>query len=754
MDTKKYYKHLDLMRIIFCIAILFYHLNILKGGYLAVCSFFTLSGYLSCISALKKEKFSLKEYYLSRLKKIYIPLLVVVFISIPIVLLLNNINWINLKPEVTSIIFNYNNFWQLSANLDYFARHVSSPFMHLWYVSILIQFEIIFPFIFMGLKKIADKTNKKIPILICIILGIASFIGFALTNNIMVAYYNTFTRMFSILLGLSLGFIHHYYKPLIPNFLKKKPIDHLVFIIYSLIFIILYFTISADSSLYKLFMLLTTLITCRLIDYSIIITKSKLSLKDSTVKWLSSISYEIYLVQYPVIFLFQYLDWPIFIEVILIIIITLLISIILNYTFSKKKNIIKLLCIALFSITSIYGFVKYVTAEDHTKEMKELEHILAENEEAMRLKQLEYKENFEKEQEKLQKLLEEYTIDENKINEMITNLSIVGVGDSIMKGAVNKLSETFPNGYFDAEVSRSGVVISGILQELKNQNLLGDPIVINICANGGCNKKSTRDNIMKTIGSDREVFWLTVTNDYQVNINDTLKEYAEEYENLHIIDWEEISMGHEEYFYADGLHLTATGQIAYSEAIYNAVSDVFSKKFNYKREEILKKHEEELKSRYTFYGNDLLINIASNITIPTDKVLYLTNKNYTFKSLKEEITNSINNKTLNYKVIFAFDNQTSFTKEEYEELIELCNKETEHEIYIVSTSEELTKTLSSINNINIIDFYQEIKIHDDYLMIDKVHLTNEGNIAISNMLSDLFNPTKKVEKVEENISEK
>ena len=54
--TKLYYKKLDYIRIISCIAVLLYHLNILKGGFLAVCTFFVLSGYLACSSALKKGK--------------------------------------------------------------------------------------------------------------------------------------------------------------------------------------------------------------------------------------------------------------------------------------------------------------------------------------------------------------------------------------------------------------------------------------------------------------------------------------------------------------------------------------------------------------------------------------------------------------------------------------------------------------------------------------------------------------------------
>ena len=57
-NKKEYYKNLNIIRVIACIAVLFYHLGILKGGYLAVCTFFVLSGYLSCVTSFKKEKFS------------------------------------------------------------------------------------------------------------------------------------------------------------------------------------------------------------------------------------------------------------------------------------------------------------------------------------------------------------------------------------------------------------------------------------------------------------------------------------------------------------------------------------------------------------------------------------------------------------------------------------------------------------------------------------------------------------------------
>lgn len=150
---KKYYKNLNLIRFISCIAVFFYHLNILKGGFLAVCIFFVLTGYLDVFSAFNKENFSIKEYYKNKIKRLYIPLIIVIFITVAVISFFPNILWLNLKREVTSSILSYNNFWQLSINSNYFARHINSPFMHLWYISILVQLDILFPFIFFIDKK-------------------------------------------------------------------------------------------------------------------------------------------------------------------------------------------------------------------------------------------------------------------------------------------------------------------------------------------------------------------------------------------------------------------------------------------------------------------------------------------------------------------------------------------------------------------------------------------------------------------------
>ena len=146
LKEKKYYQYLDIIRIFSCVIVLLYHLGYLKGGFLAVNIFFVLSGYLAYMSFHFNRKQSIKEYYKKRLNSIYLPLVVVVFLTLFAISFINNFSWLNLKPETYSVLFGYNNFWQLGASLNYFARHIDSPFMHLWYIAILLQFELVFPF--------------------------------------------------------------------------------------------------------------------------------------------------------------------------------------------------------------------------------------------------------------------------------------------------------------------------------------------------------------------------------------------------------------------------------------------------------------------------------------------------------------------------------------------------------------------------------------------------------------------------------
>lgn len=731
---KKYFIYLDILRVLACLAVLLYHFGLLAGGFLAVCTFFVLSGYLAVYSASKKEKFSILEYYKNRITKIYLPLLVVVFVSLSVTSFLPDVNWISMKPETTSVIAGYNNFWQLKANQDYFARHISSPYIHLWYIAILLQFELVFPFIFILLKKIENKTSKKVPIIISLVLAIVSTVYFYIsikTQNIMSVYYNTFIRMFSIIFGIALGFIHTNYKVLIPKKIQENSVlNKGVFFAYASLVTALCICIDSTSPLFAISMIITTLISCRMIDYAILKT-SEIGVTGKVIKSLASISYEIYLFQYPVIFVFQNIQIKNGIKIPLMVVLILVLSYFMHFCTSfkdknKKEKILRILCSLLLSIVTLHGIYCYITAKDHTKEMKLLEEQLAQNEEMMQRRQEEIEKNNKEQEQTYQNEIKQLENTEEELKESIPYLNIVGVGDSVMLGAIMSLYEKFPNAYIDAATSRSAMVAKEIIESISYRGMLGDPIVINLGANGDCSKQSKIDLI--NICKDRKIFWINILNDNEIHINDELNELAQEYENFYVIDWVSASDGHPEYFIADGIHLTGIGMDAYADAIYNAIYDTYVSKYTKQKEELITKHEEVEKNRITFYGNDVLTNVYDNIKEHYEGINFVTNKEYNLTSLKEDIKAAKENNTLTNRIVFVLDKTSIESKEEYEELISFCEG---HDVYIVKLEPiEIEKK----ENVTIIDFSGELQNNESYLLADKIHLSNEGNEALAKLI--------------------
>ena len=593
-EEKVYYKRLDILRIISCLLVFLYHLNILPGGYLAVCVFFTLSGYLACMTALKNENFLIRKYYINRIKKIYLPLIIVIFSTIILAKIIPNIRWINLKPESMSAIFAYNNFWQLNANLYYFTRHVNSPFVHLWYISILLQFEILFPIAAVLFKKINEKITKNFSTLIVVLLTLSSlglFIYMANTKDIMTVYYNTFARCFSVLFGVLLAIVHYKYNSKVIKTIKKY--SGIPCILYTLIIIGLCIFTSADTNLYALFMILITLISIRLIEYSIV---KKQNNKSTVLDFISKSSYEIYLVQYPVIFFINNTSFNEWIKLLLIVSLTIIISLLMHFLLNNKKNkIIKIFSILLFGAIIIAGTVFFILEEDHTKENKELEQKLTDNLEEIKSKNEQYQNDIEVEKAKWDQLLLDIESGENKIKEFVTNSPVVGIGDSVLLAASPGLYKKFPNGYFDGKVSRTIVGGRELLSELIEEGKVGDIVILALANNG--DYYNSRNKAMMDVAGDREVFWINAVLADIPEFNEKFAEFAKDYPNLHIIDWEGYSKDHPDYFYKDGIHVKGDGVDAYAELVYNEIYEYYLQKYKESFKDKIDAYEQEISEK-------------------------------------------------------------------------------------------------------------------------------------------------------------
>lgn len=392
-----------------------------------------------------------------------------------------------------------------------------------------------------------------------------------------------------------------------------------------------------------------------------------------------------------------------------------------------KKRILKVFLFIISVSLITFGTHKLVNYVINYKELERIQNELTERENEFEASMEAYEKSLEEEKSELAQNISEVEEKLDNLDSTIKELPITGVGDSIMLGALYNLQKQFPKGHFDAKVSRSIWVADGILKEYKSSNQLGNPVVINLGANGDCTLQC-KLNIINTC-ADREIFWLTVTNDKNVQVNAKLKDLATKYENFHVIDWEKISSSHKEYFYADGIHLDIKGRTAYTQAIYDNIKETYQKKYAQEIEKLKKEYLERQRNKIGFYGDETLFYAFANIRDTFSDSIFHVTKRYDYNSLKEDVEKALEQDTLSNRIVLSFDDLNT----QYEKVFDLLG---EREIYVLTLTEKTSSTLNRLNreNIHEIKIYKEIEANPDYLLKDGKHLSKSGNEALVNTI--------------------
>ena len=355
MTTTKRIRGLTTLRAIATIGVLLYHAfpNLMKGGFFGVITFFVLSGYLKGYHIYTTTP--LVDYYRKRLGRLYIPLMIVLFSSVGMLVLVDKYKLVHTPEEIKSILFGYNNFWQIKMNSNYFTNlSNTSLFTHLWYLSIIVQFDLLWPFLqrlYLYLLEEYKELNIRLMFLIVILLSFLILPFIILVSkepNYTFLYYHTLTRIFSILAGVGMGIHDRERKRSIPY---SKPFARGIYGLFIGVTILFYLFANGTSKfVYVLGMQIYTALVCMMIHFFVNKPSAFHYLVDDRIsKGIATYSYEIYLWQYPILFLTSILfKNATYIPKILPIIITILLSIWLKYfvlflSNHKRINIVELL---------------------------------------------------------------------------------------------------------------------------------------------------------------------------------------------------------------------------------------------------------------------------------------------------------------------------------------------------------------------------------------------------------------------------
>ena len=613
---------LDGLRAMAILGIVFYHMipNVLPGGFLGVTAFFSIMGYLMIYSSPGEAGVGYAlDYYKRKARRLYPPLLVMLIFGLIALFVLVP----NYSKGIASILGGYNNWWQISQNASYFERMLnSSPFTHLWYMGLTVQYYLIWPVLFAGAyaayvawRKQGQKNLRSVYIVFIGALMIFSAVEMSLLYDPKAdpsrLYYGTDTRAFSLFLGMLIGVL-----PV--NKMKKKMSPVVARVIAALLFVAImvsYFMVHGESAAnYRFLMQLVSL------GFGILMLMFLLD-QDGLGKWadvlplriIGEYSYEVYLVMYPVIYFVQKMrgDMHQWVYILLCILLIMLFAMAVHYIakaiglLAKHKKAYSAVFASLLVLCLVLTGAQTAISRSHdTGDMEELKDELSStannlaliNDEQMKTElqaqlsyvnyMLEKETNIigmasdtrassggEKAAEQLQSLQMAAQAELTSYEQTRNNVSITCIGDSVMLGATANIQEQVAGAYVSAAVSRQIEAGPEIINTLSEHGILGDVVVVHLGTNG-VSSLPKYQAIVDAIGPDRTIYWVNCrgvswANDVNINIQQIVDANA----NVKLVNWVDYSEGHPEYFYSDNIHLTTEGRAAYAEMIKAAVSN-------------------------------------------------------------------------------------------------------------------------------------------------------------------------------------
>lgn len=578
----------DGLKAIAIIGITLFHMfpHLFRGGFFGVSLFFLLTGYLLAYTSVRnwnKRQYSTVHYFIKRFKRIYPPLLIVILTTIGVYSFLLPNSIIAIRPEVISIILGYNNWWQIHQNADYFTRLVNaSPFTHLWFMGIELQYFVLWPILFFIYSRCHKKWGYKWGVAVVTFIGLCSSMlmpyVYVPGQDVTRLYYGTDTRIYALLFGASLGLIrgNRVNYEILPSWQRFFCVG--IFILLFVGLIVVTFVVDGQNPVvYEGGMLAITIGFCIMVwlteNNTLPIGKA---LDFPPLRWIGHHSYGIFLWQYPVLFLFQRMQWNTMIGNVFtynaLVIVTIVLLTYWTDEVVKGANLLRkpilLSLTVLGSIFMLYGVIGIVNSSDQkVNDLGDLQSRLeanaaiqqAENEKAA-MKAAEEKEAVEK-----------------------SLHGVACIGDSVMLGSASALRTVLPGAYIDAKVSRYVGGGLDVAKDMESKGRLGKVVLVGLGTNGpitGYYEDETKA-LLKYLGKDRDIFWVNVYGpdlEWQNGNNQYLEKIARENSNVTIIDWYSLVSKHKEWLSDDGVHPNDKGVIEYAKLVHDTMEKRLSEK--------------------------------------------------------------------------------------------------------------------------------------------------------------------------------
>lgn len=640
MRKQKQIDSFTFLRAIFIIAISIFHSSVqfLPGGFMAVIGFFVMSGFLMMKKLNTIDDYDFNEFksiIKKRFKKLLPSLYFVISLSLVFALIFSRIIFHDSIKSSLPTALSIQNLYQIFKGGSYFTKNgYFDMFTHFWYISMQVQFILIFYLVNYFINKYKEKfESKNIKIYVFALISAISILLMIIfsfdKNNISRIYYGPDARINAIFIGALAYLLIDYFSKIF-EFAKEKNFSE-KYILYALLFLtfIAYFFVRGENLYtYRIIMPIYTIIQALLIgvlysyekENKFVIKKKEMGIFKTFLYYIGLRSYYIYLWQYIISTFLSYAFAhtsksriiAYILEIFIVLILSELTYVILNRKFDFKKYFI-ITSALILGLNALAFFIP----NPKEKDMKELEKRISENQDNIKKnnekyvkeqKKKENKENLEKSKNQLSnenketdpKQNESNKEDENKNKEenkepvfekkayddfnftdkekeFLKNTSITAVGDSVLINIDPFLREFNPNLYLDGEVGRQMTDGPKVLQDIKNKNGLGNIVLVSLGSNGTLSEQNMVDIL--NISEGRKVYFVNTVNSqsWEMTINSKIKKFCDENKNAYMVDWYKFAKEKANLFAKDMVHPEVEGSKAYRNLIEREIINSFAK---------------------------------------------------------------------------------------------------------------------------------------------------------------------------------
>jgi lysophospholipase L1-like esterase len=164
---------------------------------------------------------------------------------------------------------------------------------------------------------------------------------------------------------------------------------------------------------------------------------------------------------------------------------------------------------------------------------------------------------------------------------LIEDVTVTAIGDSVMQGAaiaLNKVGKTCLGGdsiTINAKVSRSFGQACQIVTNYKDENRLGDIVVIHLGTNNSYISKKEFTRLTNMLSECSLILFVTAKSDKISacnKVNAELTQYVRETPNARLFDWRGVTEEHPEFFHTDKTHLKPNGARFYASSIFKEIA--------------------------------------------------------------------------------------------------------------------------------------------------------------------------------------